>query len=109
MKYVVEHSFGYSMVSMWQSLNAALVEPVDFIVQRDIFLDIVLALLESGRAKLASDGELWTGSSVGQVKVLRDSWPLTRDELEADLCLWFLAECPAGIVWVLDDGGLSWT
>lgn len=108
--YVVEHSFGYSMVSMWQALNGALAgSSVDFSAQRDIFLEIMLDILESGKAKLASDGRLLYGSNLEQVELLRRAWPSTREELESDLCLWFLIAAPAGIVWVLDNGELCWT
>lgn len=70
--YVVGHSFGYSMVSMWQALNGALAgSSVDFAAQRDIFLDIVFDILESGKAKLASDGRLLDGSNLEQVELLR--------------------------------------
>lgn len=108
--YVVEHSFGYSMVSMWQALNGALAgSSVYFAAQRDIFLEIMLDILESGKAKLASDGRLLDGSNLEQVELLRRAWPSTREELESDLCLWFLIAAPAGIVWVLDNGELCWT
>ncbi|WP_261393168.1 hypothetical protein [Stenotrophomonas maltophilia] len=63
--YVVEHSSGYSMVSMWQALNGALAGSfVDFAAQRDIFLEIMFDILESGKAKLASDGRLLDGSNL---------------------------------------------
>ncbi|MCX2896026.1 DUF596 domain-containing protein [Stenotrophomonas lactitubi] len=108
--YVVEHSFGYSMVSMWQALNVALAgSSVDFVAQRDTFLDILFDILESGRARLASDGRFLEGSNLEQIQLLRGAWPSTREELESDLCLWFLIAAPAGVVWVLDNGELCWT
>ncbi|OWY83910.1 DUF596 domain-containing protein, partial [Raoultella ornithinolytica] len=52
---------------------------------------------------------LLDGSNLEQVELLRRAWPSTREELESDLCLWFLIAAPAGIVWVLDNGELCWT
>ncbi|WP_341353713.1 DUF596 domain-containing protein [Stenotrophomonas maltophilia] len=66
-------------------------------------------MLESGKAKLASDCRLLDGSNLEQVGLLRMAWLSTREEWESDLCLWFLIAAPAGTVWVLDSGELCWT
>lgn len=98
------------MGSLWQSLDVELSGAgKDYQEQTDIFLLLLGSLLRCGEIRFALDGAYIEGDVDRQLQVLRRAWPNTKDELEADMELWFLACAPAGIVWITADGQEIWT
>jgi hypothetical protein len=107
---VLSHSRGYSMGSLWQSLDVELSDAkVNYQEQTDIFLLLLRSLLCRGQIRLALDGEYIAGDVDHQLQVLRRAWPNSKGELEADMGLWFLVNAPAGIVWITREGQEIWT
>lgn len=107
---VLRHSRGYSMGSLWQSLGVELSgAEKTYQEQTEIFFLFLGSLLRQGEIRLALDGDYIEGDVDDQLQVLRRAWPNSKDELEADMCLWFLVNAPAGIVWITRDGQEIWT
>jgi hypothetical protein len=65
--------------------------------------------MDHGEARLALDGAYLEGSTEEQLDILRRAWPKSRDELEADMGQWFLADAPAGIVWSTPERQEIWS
>jgi len=109
-KSVLSHSQGYSMGSLWQSLDVELSGGErTYQEQTDIFLLLPDSLLRKGQIRLALDGVYLEGNVAQQLQVLRQSWPSSKGDLEADMGLWFLVSAPAGIVWITPQGHEVWT
>lgn len=107
---VLKHSIGYSMGSLWQSLTVELQDDsLPFEKRTDIFIRFLRELMQSGRIRLAIDGIYLGGSVDDQLGVLRKAWPSPSVDEEEEMYLWFLAEAPAGVVWIADDGTEIWT
>lgn len=107
---VLSHSRGYSMGSLWQSLDVELSNAgKTYQEQTDFFLLLLGSLLSQGEIRLALDGAYIEGDIDQQLQVLRRAWPDSKDELEADMGLWFLVGAPAGIVWIAQDGQEFWS
>jgi len=107
---VLRHSKGYSMSSLWQSLGVEVSsERIGCQEQVEIFLSLLGGLLQKGEIRLALKGEFLEGDVDQLLQTLRAAWPNSKDELEADMGLWFLVGAPAGIVWFTPDGQEIWT
>jgi hypothetical protein len=107
----------------------------NFSEARKVFLGIVEDLLYSGRIKLGKSGVLLENSVNEQISLLTNALPVDRREMIlgpaassslpmriedfdqmaeeekiAEESLWFFREeCPAGVVWIRDDGSEEWT
>lgn len=107
---VLKHSHGYSMGALWQSLTVELSGGgVSFGEQTEIFFSFLKMLLDRGEIRFALDGSYLDGTVDEQLGVLRHAWPTGGDELESEMDFWFLADAPAGIVWITPDGQEIWT
>lgn len=107
---VLSHSWGYSMGAVWQSLTVDLAgTEVSFDGQTEIFFSLLKSLMIRGEIRFALDGKCLEGSVDDQLDLLRRAWPSSREQLESEMGLWFLAESPAGIVWITPDGQDVWS
>jgi hypothetical protein len=107
---VLKYSGGFSMGSLWQSLDVELSgSGKTFQEQIELFLMLLGSLMHEGEIRFASGGKYLGGSAEEQLQTLRQSLPGTKAELEADMGLWFLVSAPAGIVWITSDGQEIWT
>lgn len=106
---VLRDSAGYSMGNLWQALTVELSgEDLGFEDRADIFIRFLRELMQSGRLKLATNGIFLNGTVDEQLEVLRDAWPSSSVEDEDEMDFWFLAEAPAGVVWIAEDGTETW-
>lgn len=107
---VLTRSRGYSMGSLWQSLDVELTgSGRSFKEQTGLFFSLLSSLLRKGEIRLALDGQYIEGELEEQLQGLRLVWPISKHELDEDMGLWFLVSAPAGIVWIASDGPETWT
>lgn len=87
--------------------------PDNFSHRRNMFLYVLHQLILEGRLKLAKKGKLLDYDIDKQVAMFRDAFPDNDDEIDMGVggaATWFYTDtCPAGAVWVLEDGSLYWT
>lgn len=103
-------AYGFSLAAIWQHLSMALSSSVTYEERVSIFFLTFAQMLESGRVKLAAEGKLRDGDIPSQMAALRRVWPSRPEEDQLDgFGLWFLVDCPVGVVWVDEDGSLIWT
>lgn len=111
-------------------------EHKSFSEARKVFLGVVEELLAHGRIKLSRSGVLLGGSAIEQISLFEQALPVDRREMVlgkaaassstprqiedfdkmaedakiSEESLWFFREeCPAGVVWIRDDGSEEWT
>ena len=111
---VLKYSYGYSIGNIWQSVDVSMKdmnEPYE--IRKDIFFKILEKLMKEEHIKLALNGHFLQGTIAQQLQSIKDTWPTypSEDELDDldDIGLWFLAKCPAGLVWFPPDGQEIWT
>ena len=103
-------AYGFSLAAVWQHLAMALASQVAYEERVSIFFSMLAVMLRSGRLKFAARGELCTADIASQLDALRAAWPASPEEDQLDgFGLWFLIDCPVGVVWVGEDGDLTWT
>lgn len=106
---------GASMVTIWENIHPDSISgeiTLSFSEEKEFFLWFIEHLMDDGKIKLGSDGLLLTGTIKEQVDKFRVSFPDTPEEMEygAFNGYWFLSDaCPAGIVWIHENGYLDWT
>ncbi|WP_374981054.1 DUF596 domain-containing protein [Pseudomonas solani] len=106
---VLRSAFGLSMGAVWQHMTVELRElSRDGTDRVDAFFSLLERLMSAGDIKLARDGVFLVGSISEQLNVLRAVWPLEPSDDDLD-GFWFLAEAPAGLVWIDSDGKEYWT
>ena len=107
---VLRHSRGYSMGSLWQSLNVD-VTPLDvsFEACTELFFLFLREQMSVGAMRLASGGVFLGGTIDEQLTRLNNAWPSAASGSEDEMYFWFLAEAPAGVVWIGSDGTETWT
>ncbi|MBB3428190.1 hypothetical protein FHT85_005211 [Rhizobium sp. BK312] len=129
---IVELSEFWAFNGLWMFIRD---EYKNFSEARKVFLGIVEDLLYSGRIKLGKSGVLLENSVNEQISLLTNALPVDRREMIlgpaassslpmriedfdqmaeeekiAEESLWFFREeCPAGVVWIRDDGSEEWT
>lgn len=107
---VVGHSRGYSMGSLWQSLNVDVSTlDVSFEVCTELFILFLREQMSAGAMRLALNGAFLTGSIDEQLALLQRVWPSADSGGEDEMYFWFLADAPAGVVWIDPDGVETWT
>ena len=120
-KEVVECSELRSFKGLWNYICPDMIpslkfsgEQFPFQTRKEIFFYFVQRLLNEGHIKLAKNGHLLTGTIDEQLKIFHDAFPNNEDGLYDPKHLmedyWFYDDsCPAGVVWVHNDGTLEWT
>ncbi|PXZ08667.1 hypothetical protein DKK70_00660 [Gilliamella apicola] len=120
-KEVVECSELRSFRGLWNYICPDMIpslkfsgEQFPFQTRKEIFFYFVQRLLNEGHIKLAKNGHLLTGTIDEQLKIFHDAFPNNEDGLYDPKHLmedyWFYDDsCPAGVVWVHNDGTLEWT
>ncbi|MDJ1637573.1 DUF596 domain-containing protein [Rhizobium rhizogenes] len=130
---IVELSEFWAFNGLWLFIRD---EYKNFSEARKVFLSIVEELLADGRIKLSKSGALLESSAIEQISLLEQALPVDRREMVlgsaaarssmpgqiedfdkmaedakiAEESLWFFREeCPAGVVWIRDDGSEEWT
>ncbi|RAX38678.1 DUF596 domain-containing protein [Rhizobium tropici] len=130
---IVELSEFWAFNGLWMFIRD---EYKNFSEARKVFLGIVEELLAHGRIKLSKRGALLESSVIEQISLLEQALPVDRREMVfgsaaassslpgqiedfdqmaedakiAEESLWFFREeCPAGVVWIRDDGSEEWT
>ena len=107
---VRQSAFGLSMGAVWQHMTVELEKSGVSNDRFTVFFSILKCLMSEGVVKLASNGVFLTGDIDEQLNRLKESWPENPSEDDLDgFGMWFLAEAPAGIVWVNVDGSEVWT
>jgi len=120
-KEVVECSELRSFRGLWNYICPDMIpslkvsgEQFPFQTRKEIFFYFVQRLLNEGHIKLAKNGHQLTGTIDEQLKIFHDAFPNNEDGLYDPKHLmedyWFYDDsCPAGVVWVHNDGTLEWT
>lgn len=111
---VIASARGLSLGALWQHLEIECrTIPENRALRKALFIGLLQQLLNTGQARLASDGVFLTGTVEEQLQQLAEAWPQpdSEDELDAldETGLWFLARAPAGLVWTMTDGREVWT
>lgn len=107
---VRQSAFGLSMGAVWQHMTVELEKSGVSNDRVTVFFSILKCLMSEGVVKLASNGVFLTGDIDEQLNRLKESWPENPSEDDLDgFGMWFLAEAPAGIVWINVDGSEVWT
>lgn len=103
-------AYGFSLAAIWQHLGVALSSSVTYEERVSIFFLTFAEMLGSGRVRVAAQGKLCDGDIPSQITALKRVWPSKLEEDQLDgFGLWFLTDCPVGVVWVDEDGDLIWT
>ena len=120
-KEVVECSELRSFRGLWNYICPDMIpslkfsgEQFPFQTRKEIFFYFVQRLLKEGRVKLAKKGHMLTGTIDEQLKIFHDAFPNNEDGMYDPKHMmedyWFYDDsCPAGAVWVHNDGTLEWT
>ena len=120
-KEVVECSELRSFKGLWNYICPDMIpslkfsgEQFPFQTRKEIFFYFVKRLLNEGRVKLAKKGHMLTGTIDEQLKIFHDAFPNNEDGMYDPKHMmedyWFYDDsCPAGAVWVHNDGTLEWT
>ncbi|MDU6601298.1 MAG: DUF596 domain-containing protein, partial [Streptococcus anginosus] len=85
---------------------------LSFDEEKELFLWFIERLMYEGKVKLGNGGEFWTGTIKEQVSKFRESFPNSPEEMECGAFngYWFLSDtCPAGLVWIHENGYQDWT
>ena len=120
-KEVVECSELRSFKGLWNYICPDMIpslkfsgEQFPFQTRKEIFFYFVKRLLNEGRVKLAKKGHMLIGTIDEQLKIFHDAFPNNEDGMYDPKHMmedyWFYDDsCPAGAVWVHNDGTLEWT
>ncbi|HHQ4307748.1 DUF596 domain-containing protein [Serratia fonticola] len=105
---------GSSIGTVWSAMSPDNFgrEVLSYEEKKAYFLELLQRLIQEGRIKLASRGNFLKGTVEEQIALYRDAFPKNQEEMEDGAFdgFWFLTEkCPAGIVWVHENGYLDWT
>jgi hypothetical protein len=106
---------GASMVTIWENIHPNSISgeiTLSFNEEKELFLWFIERLMHDGKVKLGSDGLFLTGSIKEQIDRFRVNFPNTPEDMEhgAFNGYWFLSDaCPAGIVWIHENGYQDWT
>lgn len=83
----------------------------DFNTRKQVFMDVLFRILESGQAKLQRKDEILTCTIEQQVAAFNQAWPDEHDW--DDDFFWESKEgvggTPSGLVWIAKDGREFWT
>ena len=85
--------------------------PDNFTQRRSMFLYLLHRLMHEDRLKLAKNGNILEENVEALAAQFHDAFPKSDEEIDmGGAGTWFFTDsCPAGAVWVLDDGSLYWT
>ncbi|PXZ03941.1 DUF596 domain-containing protein [Gilliamella apicola] len=120
-KNIVDWSEFRSFGALWSYMSPDMIpslkfsgEQFPFQTRKEIFFYFVKRLLKEGRVKLAKKGHMLTGTIDEQLKIFHDAFPNNEDGMYDPKHMmedyWFYDDsCPAGAVWVHNDGTLEWT
>lgn len=108
---ILQSAFGFSLGAVWQHMTVELMEmSCDNPDRVSIFFSLLERFMLEGDIKLAYNGVFLSGSVSDQLNALKAAWPEEPGEDDLDgFGFWFLAEAPAGIVWIDSDGKEFWT
>ncbi|GAB3508783.1 DUF596 domain-containing protein [Emticicia fontis] len=68
----------------------------------ELFFIILRRLIEEGRIRLAKNGEFLIGTIDDQIELFKNAFPTEKRMREIDSYWWFMDDCPAGSVWIID-------
>lgn len=106
---------GASMVTIWENIHPASLAgkvTLSFDEEKELFFWFIERLMYEGKVKFGNSGEFWTGTIKEQVSKFRESFPNSPEEMECGAFngYWFLSDaCPAGLVWIHENGYQDWT
>ncbi|WP_434641343.1 DUF596 domain-containing protein [Klebsiella sp. I138] len=106
---------GASMVTIWENIHPDSLSgkiTLSFFEEKELFLWFIVCLMNEGKVKLGNGGEFWTGTIQEQIVKLRQRFPHSPEEMECGAFngYWFLSDaCPAGLVWIHENGYQDWT
>ncbi|RYU95010.1 DUF596 domain-containing protein [Emticicia agri] len=68
----------------------------------EVFFIILRRLIEEERIRLAKNGEFLKGTIDDQIKLFKNAFPTEERMKEVASYWWFMDDCPAGSVWIID-------
>ncbi len=75
----------------------------DFKKSKKAFLDCLRYFIETNKLRLAKNGLFLTGTTDEQLELFRKSFPDEKRMKETENYWWYSDECPAGVVWIVDE------
>jgi len=69
----------------------------------DAFLECLFTFLNEGKLRLAKKGKFLEGTIEEQIELFRKSFPDEERMKEVESYWWYLDDCPAGVVWIVDE------
>ncbi|CAH6255946.1 Uncharacterized protein conserved in bacteria [Klebsiella variicola] len=106
---------GASTTMLWKNIDPESVDgayKLTYEEEKALYIWFISRLLKDGDIKLARHGKFLSGSIEKQIEVFEMAFPKTEDDMDCDAFegFWFLSEnCPAGIVWIYENGYQDWT
>lgn len=106
---------GASMVTIWENIHPASLSgkiTLSFDEEKELFFWFIERLMYEGKVKFGNVGVFWTGTIKEQISKFRESFPNSPEEMECGAFngYWFLSDaCPAGLVWIHENGYQDWT
>jgi len=68
----------------------------------DIFIEIIEKFCNGDKIKLAKGGKFLTNPVMFQLQKIKDSLP-SQERMQDESYWWYLDDCPAGVVWIIDE------
>jgi hypothetical protein len=68
----------------------------------ELFFIVLGRLIEEKKLRLAKKGEFLQGTIDEQLALFKNAFPDEERMKEVETYWWFLDDCPAGVVWILD-------
>jgi hypothetical protein len=106
---------GASTTILWKNIDPESVDgtyKLTYEEEKALYIWFIRRLLEDGEIKLARHGKFLSGSIDKQIEAFEIAFPKTEDDMDCDAFegFWFLSgNCPAGIVWIHENGYQDWT
>lgn len=106
---------GASTTMIWKNIDPESVDgayKLTYQEEKALYIWFISRLLKDGDIKLARHGKFLPGGIKKQIEVFEMAFPETEDDMNCDAFdgYWFLSEnCPAGIVWIYENGYQDWT
>lgn len=106
---------GASTTMLWRNIHPDSVDGFNVLTydeEKNIYIWFVEKLMRDGEIKLARRGKFLEGSIDEQVEIFLSVFPENEKSMNDDAFdgFWFLSDkCPAGIVWIEEDGSFDWT
>ena len=96
---IYENAWTQSLSSLWYPFT----HENNFENTKCLFLECLYILLSKDKLKLAKNGCFLSGTIEEQIELFKNSFPNEERMKEVEPYWWYLDECPAGAVWIVDE------